>query len=152
MADDYSDLADVLERAHAAALAAEAEADPLIYGQVDIARLPPPLPAPFPRYDRPAGRRVAWRDDHAGQSLLHVPPQLGIHRQLRCLLEAAGARGGVTAQLPRDRRRRLYGGAFDAAPGSGRGGARAEVHGDDDPGDRGGAPTGSGDAAVHGRE
>ena len=61
--------------------------------------------------------------DDAGQALLHVPPQLSIDRELRRLrpargairmplrrrrsvLEAAGARGGVAAQLPRDRRRR----------------------------------------------
>ncbi len=43
---DYSDLADVLERAHAAALAAEAADDPLVYGQVDTLRLPVP-PADF---------------------------------------------------------------------------------------------------------
>src|SRR6266478_9636586 len=38
-------------------------------------RLPPPVPAPLPRHPRPADHRAAWRDDHAGQPLLHVPPQ-----------------------------------------------------------------------------
>ena len=46
-------------------------------------------------------------------------------------------------------RRPLYGGAADAAPGPRGRGAGAEVHGDDDPGCRGGATAGSGDAAVH---
>jgi hypothetical protein len=83
-----------------------------------------PLPAPLPRHHRPADHRAAWRDDHAGQPLLHVPPQLSIDRELRRLrpargairtplrrrpsvLEAAGARGGVAAQLPRASRRAI---------------------------------------------
>ena len=85
--------------------------------------LPPPVPTPLPRHHRPGDRGPARRDDHAGQPLLHVPPQRRIDRQScrlrpargairmplrrrRSVLEAAAARGGVAAQLPRDRRRR----------------------------------------------
>src|SRR6266404_9651437 len=55
------------------------------------------------------------------------------------------------AQARRARCRPLYGGAPDAAPRPRRREARAAVHGDDDPGYRGGATAGSGDAAVQGR-
>lgn len=84
--------------------------------------LAPAAPAPRPPHARPRDHGAAGREDRAVQPLLYVLLQRGVHRQLRRLwsargalcmplrrrravLEAAGARGGVAAQLTRDRRR-----------------------------------------------
>src|SRR3954470_6752082 len=85
--------------------------------------LPPPVPAALPRHDRPVHRRPVRGDDETGEPVLHVPPQRLVDRQLGRLRTAGGAgsvplggrgpvrqtaaaRGGVAAQLARDRGRR----------------------------------------------
>src|SRR3954466_1701577 len=83
--------------------------------------LPMPLPAALPGHDRPADGNSARGGNHAGQPVLHICLQRRIGRQFRWLRAAGGpfgvplrgrrpavqataARGGVAAQLPRDRR------------------------------------------------
>src|SRR3954454_16515925 len=85
--------------------------------------LPPPLPTALPGHDRPAEGSPAGDSDHAGQPVLHISLQRRVDRQFRWLRAAGGpvgvplrgrrpvvqataARGGVAAQLPRDRRGR----------------------------------------------
>src|SRR3982751_1502753 len=85
--------------------------------------LPTPVPAALPGPDRPPEPRPARGDDQPGEPVLHVAPQRLVDRQLGRLRTAGGAvgvplrgrgpvrqsaaaRGGVAAQLARDRGRR----------------------------------------------
>lgn len=78
---------------------------------------------PRPGHRRSSRRCPARDSDRAGQALLHIRPQRRVCRELRRLrtfrcplgvplrdgrpvLEPAAPRGGVTAQLARDSRRR----------------------------------------------
>src|SRR3954462_15411087 len=94
--------------------------------------LPSPAPAALPRHDRPVHRRPVRGDDDTGEPVLHVAPQRLVDRQLGRLRTAGGAvgvplrgrgpvrqtaaaRGGVAAQLARDRGRRALEPAGDLA-------------------------------------
>src|SRR4051794_12356484 len=85
--------------------------------------LPTPVSAALPRHDGPVHRCPVRGDDETGEPVLHVTPQRLVDRQLGRLgtaggavgvplrgrgpvLQTATARGGVAAQLTRDRGRR----------------------------------------------
>ncbi len=82
--------------------------------------LPGSVSAAFPEYRWSRNRSPAWRDNHAGQPILHIRPQRHVTRQLCWLrtpgslfgmplrrggsiVQAAAARRGVASQLSRDR-------------------------------------------------
>jgi hypothetical protein len=82
-----------------------------------------PVPAASPLHGWPGDRHAVRRLDPASQPILHIPPQHRVDRQLhrlgaaggpvgmplrgrRAVVELAAPRGGVAAQLARDRGRR----------------------------------------------